>query len=145
MRRFLYDTAVFVYAVGTPHRYRDPCRAIVERAGRHELSGEASIELVQEFAHVRLRRGGGRRETLALARAVADVCELHDFERRDLPLMMSLLEHHAGLHARDAVHAATALNRGIDAILSPDAAFDVVPGLERIDPADDAGVAALAA
>jgi len=144
VRRFLYDTAIFVYAVGAEHPYLDSCRAIVERARRGELTGEASIELVQELAHVRMRRGGDRTEALAVARAAAELCQLHDFHRRDLPLVMTLLEHHDDLHVRDAVHAATALNRNIDAILTPDRAFDVIPGLERIDPADVAGVATLA-
>ena len=40
------------------------------------------------------------------------------------------------LQMRDAIHAATALNRGIDLILSPDTGFDDVEGLERLDPMD---------
>lgn len=144
MARFLYDTAVFVYAVGSEHHYRKPCRAIVASARSGELAGEASVELVQEFAHVRIRRTGDRPGALALARAVGELCRLHGFEPPDLPLAMTLLEHHTGLQTRDAVHAATAINRGIRKILSPDRAFDAVPGLDRIDPADEGGVAALA-
>jgi predicted nucleic acid-binding protein len=56
---------------------------------------------------------------------------------------MRLLEAHPELDVADCVHAATALNRGLDAILSPDRAFDSVSGLERVDPADREGVAAL--
>jgi predicted nucleic acid-binding protein len=44
------------------------------------------------------------------------------------------------LTVRDAVHAASALSPSIDAILSADRHFDSIPGVERIDPADDAGV-----
>jgi uncharacterized protein len=39
-----------------------------------------------------------------------------------------------GLGGRDAVHAATALRYGLLIVLSPDSAFDRVPGLKRIDP-----------
>lgn len=42
------------------------------------------------------------------------------------------------LDARDAMHAATALNHGIDAIVSPDRAFGDVRGLRRLDPTDAA-------
>jgi predicted nucleic acid-binding protein len=143
--RFLYDTAVFVYAVGAEHRYREPCRAIVARAQAGQLSGEASVELVQEFAHVRMRRTGDRGEALALAGAVAELCRLHAFEPGDLPLTMTLLAQHEALSVRDAVLAATALNRGLSRILSPDRAFDAIHGLTRVDPADEAAVAALAA
>ncbi len=45
--------------------------------------------------------------------------------------------------ARDAVFAALALNRGIDAILATDRAFDGIEGLERIDPADEQTVSTL--
>lgn len=141
--RFLYDTAVFVYAVGGEHPYRDPCRRIVERASAGELSGEASVELVQEFAHVRLRRTADRAESLRLASAVAELCRLHSFEPGDLPLSLTLLAQHDQLGVRDAVFAATALNRGLAAILSPDRAFEGIHGLRRIDPADDPAVAAL--
>ena len=44
---------------------------------------------------------------------------------------------------RDAIFAAQALNREIDAILSPDRGFDGIDGLQRIDPADVEAVASL--
>lgn len=46
---------------------------------------------------------------------------------------------------RDAIFAAQALNRDIDAILSPDQGFDGIPGLQRIDPVDAKAVASLTA
>lgn len=134
MTRFLYDTAVFVYAVGKEHPYRDPCRRIVAAARDGAVTGEASVEVVHELAHVLLRRGGDRARALRLAGAAAELARLHEFSPSDLPLVMALLADHSALDARDAVFAATALNRGISLILSPDRAFDEVPGLDRIDP-----------
>ncbi|HUF31907.1 MAG TPA: type II toxin-antitoxin system VapC family toxin [Acidimicrobiales bacterium] len=136
MRRFLYDTAVFVYALGTGHRYRAPCRRLVRLAGDGLLVGDASVELVQELAHVRSRRGGDRRQAMADAHAAADLCRLHAVEVADVRLALSLVAADDRLDVRDGIHAATALNRGIDTIVSPDRAFDAVVGLERIDPAD---------
>jgi predicted nucleic acid-binding protein len=133
--RFLYDTAVFVYAVGKEHPYRDPCRGIVAAARDGLLAGEASVEVVHELAHVLVRRGGDRLNALRLAEAAAELARLHEFAPSDLPLTMSLLAGHGALDVRDAVFAATALNRGIPLILSPDRAFDDVPGLDRVDPA----------
>lgn len=64
--------------------------------------------------------------------------------REALPLRhLVLFETNSRLDARDAVFAAVALNRGIDAILATDRAFDEVRGLERIDPADERAVATL--
>jgi uncharacterized protein len=142
--RFLYDTAVFVYAFGAEHRYAEPCRAIVERAGAGELRGEASADLVQELMHHRARRTGDRSRAADEAAAVAGVCELHEVRPEDVLRALELFASTERMGARDAVFAAVALNRGITTILSPDRAFDEVSGLVRVDPADDRAVEGLA-
>lgn len=144
MRRFLYDTAVFVYAVGGAHPYREPCREITARAAAGELRGEASVDLVQEFLHQRTRRLGDRGAAARDARDVASLCRLHEARPSDVPLALTLYSEYERLSARDAFFAALALNRGIDVVLSPDRGFDGLAGLERIDPADEAAVAVLA-
>jgi len=143
VRRFLYDTAIFSYALGGEHRYREAFRAIVRQATGGTLRGEASADLIQEFANQRLRRSGDRDGAAAAARDVAKLIRLHPLEPDDALLGVDLFETNPGLAARDAVFAAVALNRGIDAILATDRAFDEVRGLERIDPADERGVAGL--
>lgn len=144
MTRFLYDTAVFIYAVGAEHPSREPCRSIVTRAQRGELRGEASVDLVQEFLDQRARKLGDRAEAATLAAQVAELCLLHAPDARDAATALNLFSRHATLGARDAFFAAVALNRGIEVILSPDHDFDGIPGLRRVDPADYDAVAALA-
>lgn len=144
MTRFLYDTAVFVYAYGADHHYAEPCRRIVDRAGDGDLRGEASADLVQELLHQRARRTGDRRRAAREAGAVAELCDLHEVRPDDISRALELFAGTERLDARDAVFAAVALNRGITAILSPDGAFDEVTGLVRIDPADRIAVEALA-
>jgi predicted nucleic acid-binding protein len=56
---------------------------------------------------------------------------------------LDLWSEHERLDVRDAIFAAQALNRDMDAILSPDRDFDDISGLERIDPADTSAVATL--
>lgn len=51
-----------------------------------------------------------------------------------------LIEAHPLLAARDLVHVATCLQEGIADIVSPDRGFDSVPGIRRIDPADEATI-----
>jgi predicted nucleic acid-binding protein len=143
VRRFLYDTAVFVYALGREHRYREPCRAILRDAQRGGLAGEASVELVHEFAYVRFRQLANRPDAARWARTIARACRLHAVEPMDTERALDLWGEHEQLDVRDAIFAATALNREIDAILSPDRDFDAIPGLERIDPADATAVGAL--
>jgi predicted nucleic acid-binding protein len=143
VRRFLYDTAIFSYALGGDHRYKEPCRTIVEKATAGELRGEASADMIQELANQRLRRTGDRNSTAEAVRNVAKLVRLHPLEPDDALLGIDLLEANSRLDARDAVFAAVALNRGIDVILATDRAFDEVRGLERIDPADERAVATL--
>lgn len=142
--RFLYDTAIFVYAVGSGHPLREPCREVVRRAGAGELRGEASADLLQEYAHQRMRRTGDRSEALVTARAIVPLCRWHDVTLADAELGLELCGRHPRLRARDGTFAAVALRRSIPAILTPDTDFDGIDGLQRVDPGDPGSLAALA-
>ena len=143
MTRFLYDTAVFVYAYGAEHPYAEPCREVIERVGASGVKGEASADLLQELMHQRFRRTGDRSLAATQASAAADLCFLHEVRPGDILRAIDLFAATTRIGARDAVFAAVALNRGIPAILSPDLAFDEVEGLARVDPADLPAVDAL--
>jgi predicted nucleic acid-binding protein len=143
VRRFLFDTSVFLYALGGEHSYREPCRAILLEMRGRRLAGEVSIELIHEFAHVRCRRGRSRSDAAESARDIAGVCPSHAVVRSDIERALDLWSEHESLDMRDAIFAAQALNREIDAIVSSDRGFDGIDGLERIDPADAEAVASL--
>ena len=143
VRRFLYDTSIFVYALGGEHPYKEPCREVVRRAAAGDLQGEASADLLQEFMHQRARRTGDRLGAAKATRRVATLAWWHPVEPNDTQRGIDLFEAHNDLNARDAVFAALAINRGIDAILTTDRAFDEIDGLERIDPADERAVTTL--
>ncbi len=113
------------------------------RGGR--LAGEASIEMIHEFAYVRSRRRIARADAAESARDVADICPLHTVAPDDIERALDLWCEHERMDMRDAIFAAQALNRGIDAILSPDRGFDGIAGLQRIDPADATAVDSLTA
>lgn len=144
MIRFLIDTAVFVYALGGEHRYREPCRRVVALAGEGKLRAEASADLVQELMHQRFRRTGDRALAARQAREVAALCSLHEVRPEDVRAAIGLFARSQRLHARDAIFASVALNRGLELILSPDQDFDEVDGLQRVDPADGSEVDRLA-
>lgn len=132
--RALLDTAVFVYAVGVEHPFRDACRRLLDPDGPASFSREASVQAVQELLHQRARRTGDRAGAVDTAEAMASLCLLHDLTRDDLRLGLRLFRGVPSLLGRDALHASTALNRGIATIISPDPAFDGVAGLRRLDP-----------
>jgi uncharacterized protein len=143
VRRFLFDTAVFVYARGRPHPLREPCSAIIADQIDGRLAGEAAVGLVREYVHQRYRQTNDRWEAVQMALDVARLCKLHAVGVDDVLRALELYEHNPRLGSTDAVFAAVALNRDIDAVLTPDRGFDGIPGLQRIDPLDTDAVAAL--
>jgi predicted nucleic acid-binding protein len=86
---------------------------------------------------------GPERDLLAAARDVSGLCQVHPVELDDVLRGLDIYQAHPRLDARDAVLAAVALNRDLDAILTADRAFDEVGGLERIDPLDQDALATL--
>lgn len=136
------DSNVFLYAIGTEHRYCEPCRNVVRLLGERRLQGEISVPVLQEVVHHRRRRGDS--DPAGRAREVAALCDaVHDLTLDDFHRAMTLLENRPGLPTLDAIHAGVALRRGIGVVLSADQDFDPIPGLRRVDPLDEAAVAQL--
>jgi len=132
--RALLDTAIFVYAVGADHPYRIPCRQLLDPDALDGYGGEASVQAIQELLHQRTRRTSDRHAAADTALAMAQLCPLHDLTTADLQRGLHLFQRHASLSGRDALHAATALNREIPTIISPDPDLDGIDGLQRVDP-----------
>lgn len=132
--RVLLDSAVFIYAIGGGHRYREPCIRLLEGLRDREYLGETTVLAIQEVLHQRARRTGQRAEAARLARDLTAVARAHDATVSDLRLAVRLFADGSNLDAADAFHAAIALNRDIGTVVSPDPAFDEVTGLARLDP-----------
>jgi predicted nucleic acid-binding protein len=131
----LLDTTVLVYAVGDAHPLREPCRLVVGEIGAGRLAATTTVEVIQEFAHVRARRRG-RADARALALDFVDLLSplIHPGES-DLARGLDLFEHHETLGAFDAVLAAVVLERAhLTGLMSADGAFAGVAGLTHLDP-----------
>ena len=50
------DTTVLVYAVGADHPLREPCQLLVRAIADGTILATTTIEVIQEFTHVRGRR-----------------------------------------------------------------------------------------
>lgn len=139
MTRVYVDSNVFLYAIGTEHRYRAPCRELVRAMGARRVRGETSVETLQEIVHHRRRRGD--RAATEQGRRVVALCEaVHSLDTEMALAALDLIDRHPGLPTRDAMHAATAYTLGIRIMLSADDDFDEIDELERIDPLDRAAV-----
>ncbi len=133
----LLDTTVLVYAVGVDHPLRDPCRGVVERVGAGALTATTTVEVIQEFAHVRARRRSVG-DAARLARGYIDLfAPLCSPDADDLRDGLRLFERDDSVGAFDAVLAATAINsERIEALVSADGAFGSIEGLNHLHPSD---------
>jgi predicted nucleic acid-binding protein len=130
------DTAVLMYANGTSHPLREPCRAIMIEVGDGRLEAVTSAEVVQEILHrfMSLRRPEiGIDIARVTMDAFAPVIPITHALMRRVP---DLAARYPNLSARDLVHVATCIHEGITEILTPDRGFDQVAEIRRIDPAD---------
>lgn len=131
------DTTVLTYAVGKSHPLREPARRLVAAVGDKQLDLRTTVEVVQEFAHVRSRRRT-REDAVDLARRYAVLfAPLIGPTAADLDDGLALFQHHPELGAFDAVLAATAIARHAEAMISADSAFASVPGLPFVDLASE--------
>jgi len=135
----LVDANIFMYAAGAEHPHKLPSARFLLRVAQGEIEASVDAEALQEILH--RYRAMGRWEdgrfVYESARRIVPVTfpitvELIDMAR-------DLLDSHAGLTVRDAIHAAVALHSGAEAICSYDRDFDRVAGLRRIEPSGPLG------
>lgn len=132
MKALFVDPSVLLLAVGGDHPLRDPCRTVLRAAAEGTVRLHLSVEGGQEFLFHRLRTAD-RASAVHAFDLVDAFVEWHDFDQEVLRRSRDLV---AAGHARgrDAVHAATALRAGFQAIVSCDRDFDAIPSLTRLDP-----------
>jgi len=131
------DTTILVYAKGSDHPLREPCRRLLEAVADGRLAATTTPEAIQEFVHVRARRRD-RSDAVALGRAYADLlAPLLTVDAVVLREGLELFRTNPGLGAFDAVLAATAMAAGAVAIASADAAFGALATPRHHDPARD--------
>ncbi len=133
----ILDTTVLAYAVGEEHPLREPCRRLLAAHASGAVEATTTVEVLQEFAHIRARRRT-REDAARLTRLYAAALDPIATTAADLDAGLSLFERHPELGAFDAVLAAVAIARGAEGLVSADRAFASVPELAWIDPATPA-------
>jgi len=140
----IVDTTVLVYAVGSEHSYRAPSRSLMDAIGSGGLQATTTVEVIQEFAHVRARRRG-RADARRLATAYADLlAPLATTTERHLRTGLDWWDRHKAIGAFDAVLAAVAQDLGVTALVSSDRAFARLTEVTHVLP-NERGLAALLA
>lgn len=138
------DTTVLVYAVGSEHVYREPCRTLLEAVAASEIRATTTAHVVQEFAHVRARRrdrSDAAEHALDVLRLLSPLLPVGEQNVRD-GLAMWLKS--PALGAFDCVLAAAAIASGAEALVSADRAFAQLHEVVHVLPSTQ-GVAGLLA
>jgi uncharacterized protein len=138
------DTTVLVYAVGADHRLREPCQQLIRAIAGGTILATTTIEVIQEFAHVRARRRD-RKDAADLARDYIELLSpLLIAEETDLREGLRLFEEGTGFGSFDAVLAAAAHAAGAEALVSADTGFSRIAAIHHVVP-DDNGIRSLLA
>ncbi len=128
----LVDSNVPMYLVGASHPHKTDSQRILERliSERERLVTDA--EVLQEILHryVAIDRRDAIQPAFDVLLGIVD-----EVFPVDLAIMQqtkaTVLARHQ-LSARDALHLAVMAHHGVERILSFDAGFDGLPGIERI-------------
>jgi len=138
---FFIDTCVIMYARGHKHRYKLACARILLKVADGSFERDFGVPVVDTelFQEILYRYGMENRWETGIA-----VCrDLSEIGLNVLPVgwdevqeMLRLAEKYAGkgVRPRDLVHAAVMLSKGVSKIITADTHFDLIEGVERIDP-----------
>jgi len=130
------DTTVLVYATGAAHPLRDPCRELISAIADGRLAATTTVEVIQEFAHLRARRRGAA-DAAGLANDYVELLTpLLPVTAEELRAGLALFERVESLGAFDAVLALAAIGSPAT-LVSADTAFAGIAELTRAVP--DAG------
>ena len=124
-----------MYAAGADHPLKAPCIEVMAMVAAYPRAFLADSEVLQELIHRYLssrRWGLGR----AVLREFAELMEgrIEPVHAEDVLRAARLADDYPGVSARDLVHAAVARRVGVSQVISTDADFDLLPGVERLAP-----------
>jgi uncharacterized protein len=128
------DTTVLVYAVGAEHPMREPSRKLVQAIAAGHVDATTTVEVIQEFVHIRARRQG-RAEAAKAGRNFAELlAPLLVVQEATVEAGLRIFERSTSLGAFDSFLAATAIAGDADVLVSADRAFSSVSRLAHIIP-----------
>ncbi len=131
---FFLDANIVMYALGSEHRLKAPCRKSLKKIKEGKIITVTNTEVLQEIFH---RYFSIKMPLIAeeAYSAIKTFCkEIYPVTLHELERALALLKEFPSLDSRDAIHAATMLNNGVEKILSTDSHFDIVKGIKRIAP-----------
>lgn len=126
-----------MYAGGAPHELKEPCVQVLRLVARLPRLFRTDTEVLQELLH---RYRSGSQWAVGRAR-IEDFAALmrrriEPMRAEDVLQAAALADRYPRLSARDLVHLAVMNRLGTTTVISGDADFDAVAGVQRLDPRD---------
>ena len=128
------DTTVLVYAVGAEHPLREPSRKLIDAIAAGRVDATTTVEVIQEFVHIRARRQGRVDAAKAGRNFTELLTPLLVVQEATVEAGLRIFERSTLLGAFDSFLAATAIASDADALVSADRAFSSVSRLAHILP-----------
>lgn len=127
------DANVPMYLVGSPHPNQDRARATLNRLRLAQERLVTDVESYQEILHrfTAIRRPADIDSAFYRLDEIVD--EVFSYGMPEIHAAREIIRSIPGISARDALHAAVMRRNGISRILSYDAGFDAIPGVERME------------
>lgn len=128
----LVDSNIPMYLVGAPHPLKADAQRLLERciAERERLVTDA--EVLQEILHRYVAIGRLDAIQPAFDAVLGLVDEVFPIDLAAVERARTIVFGSRRLSARDALHVAVMEGQGVRRIMSFDAGFDGVPGIERL-------------
>jgi len=128
----LVDSNVPMYLVGALHPHKTDAQRLLERLVSEQVRLVSDVEVLQEILHryVAIRRRDAIQPAFDALLGIVDA--VLPVDAATLERAKNLVLGHAQLSARDAVHVAVMQAHGIEQLLSFDAGFDTVAGIQRL-------------
>jgi uncharacterized protein len=129
------DANIQTYSAGRDHPMREPSRRILAIAADNPDAFVTDAEVVQELLHryLALRHWPLGRDSIAEFVALM-TGRIEPMFAGDVERAARLADRYPSLSARDLVHAAVMFRVGSSRIVTADAEFDLIEGIERLDP-----------
>ncbi len=130
----LVDANVMMYAAGTEHPNKQPSVTFLDRVARGEIEAAVNAETLQEILHRyrAIRRWTDGKAVYDMTRQI--FAKVIPITAEQLDRARGLLDEYPALMARDALHAAVVQVNALAGICSFDHDFDLIDGVERIQP-----------
>lgn len=131
-RRVFVDANVPMYAGGAASPQKADCLAFMRKVAEGKIAGTSSTEILQEILHryLHLKRPELARQVFDGFRAV--IPTMFAVEPEDLDEARRLMDAYPRAKARDLVHLAVMVRRGIKVIVSYDEDFDDFNEVTRV-------------